>query len=101
VAITYLRFSLCLQQASELLNPSFFFEHELEHFMQFFSAWLVVAIIWLWCTFLVAGFFPIIDGRQQLYAIYTSLRYGKHGNSGDVDETARNSFEHSKKDDVE
>jgi hypothetical protein len=79
----------------------FFLEHELEHFMQFFSAWLVVAIIWLWCTFLVAGFFPIIDGRQQLYAIYTSLRYGRHGNSGDVDETARNSFEHSKKGDVE
>jgi hypothetical protein len=68
--------------------------------MQFFSAWIVVAIIWLWCTFLVAAFFPIIDGRQQLYAIFTSLRYGRHSNSGEVDETARSSFEPSKSDDA-
>jgi urea-proton symporter len=69
--------------------------------MQFFSAWLVVAIIWLWGTFLVAAFFPIIDGRRQLYAIFISLRYKKQSRSSEVDETARSSFEHSKNVDVE
>jgi hypothetical protein len=67
---------------------------------QFFSVWVVVAIIWLFCTFLVAAFFPIIDGHRQLYAIFNSLRYGRHHNAGEA-ETARNSFETSKNYDVE
>lgn len=56
----------------------------------FFQAWIVIAIIWLWCTLLVAGFYPIIDGRGQLMAIYRALRYGK----GKVDsETSSDSGE--------
>lgn len=43
----------------------------------FFNAWIVVAIIWLWCTMLVAGFFPLIDGRAQLFEIWRALRSGK------------------------
>lgn len=46
----------------------------------FFSAWLVVAIIWIWCTLLVSGFYPLVDGHRQFTAIYKSLRYGaEHG----------------------
>lgn len=40
----------------------------------FFSAWLVIAIIWLWIAMLVAGFYPLIDGRAQLIYIFKSLR---------------------------
>jgi len=42
----------------------------------FFSAWIVIAVIWLWGTLFVAGFYPIIDGRGQLIAIYKALRDG-------------------------
>lgn len=42
----------------------------------FFSAWLVIAIIWLWGTLIIAGFFPLIGGHRQFRAIYRSLRYG-------------------------
>ncbi|OBT80296.1 hypothetical protein VF21_00557 [Pseudogymnoascus sp. 05NY08] len=50
----------------------------------FFTAWVVVAIIWVWGTLLVAGFYPIIDGRQQLRLIWTAVREGKlrKGNEG-------------------
>lgn len=40
----------------------------------FFSAWIVIAIIWLWATLFIAGFFPIIDGRGQLRQIWQALR---------------------------
>ena len=46
----------------------------------FFTAWIVVAIIWLWCTLLVAGFYPIIDGRRQLYDHWRAWR--SHGKDG-------------------
>ncbi|KXJ86100.1 Sodium:solute symporter family-domain-containing protein [Microdochium bolleyi] len=42
----------------------------------FFEAWIVVAIIWVWGTMLVAGFFPIIDGWSQIKAVYRGLRGG-------------------------
>ena len=42
----------------------------------FFSAWLVVAIIWIWGTLIIAGFFPLIGGHKQIRAIYRSLRQG-------------------------
>jgi len=38
----------------------------------FFAAWLVVAIVWLWGTMLIAGFYPIVDGRKQILAIFKS-----------------------------
>lgn len=39
----------------------------------FFEAWIIVAIVWVWGTMLVAGFFPIIDGWKQLRAVYRGL----------------------------
>lgn len=42
----------------------------------FFTAWLVIAIIWLWCTLLIAGLYPIIDGRKQLLFIWKAWRRG-------------------------
>lgn len=42
----------------------------------FYVAWLVVAIIWLWGTMLVTGFYPIIDGRKQIWEVYHLLRRG-------------------------
>ncbi|KFY43311.1 hypothetical protein V495_04016 [Pseudogymnoascus sp. VKM F-4514 (FW-929)] len=43
----------------------------------FFTAWVVVAIIWVWGTLLVAGFYPIFDGRQQLRIIWSAVRDGR------------------------
>ncbi|KAF9630733.1 urea active transporter [Lasiodiplodia theobromae] len=43
---------------------------------KFFAAWLVVAIIWLWGTLLVAGFYPLVDGRDQILAVWRGLRSG-------------------------
>ncbi|AEO66748.1 uncharacterized protein THITE_2115106 [Thermothielavioides terrestris NRRL 8126] len=39
----------------------------------FFEAWVVVSIIWVWGTMLVAGFFPIIDGRAQIMQVWRGL----------------------------
>ncbi|GKZ34523.1 hypothetical protein AbraIFM66950_004799 [Aspergillus brasiliensis] len=41
----------------------------------FFTAWVVVGIIWLWITMLVAIFYPIFDGgMQQMMQISRALR---------------------------
>lgn len=45
-------------------------------FLEFYSAWLVISIIWLWGTLFVAGFYPIIDGRNQILSILGALRKG-------------------------
>lgn len=50
----------------------------------FFTAWLVVAIIWIWCTLLIAGFYPLIDGHRQFTAIYSSLRKGRRGEKAET-----------------
>ncbi|KAG4414140.1 hypothetical protein IFR04_012746 [Cadophora malorum] len=42
----------------------------------FYSAWLVISIIWLWGTLFVAGFYPIIDGRKQIFSIISALQRG-------------------------
>lgn len=39
----------------------------------FFVAWVVVAIIWVWGTMLVAGFYPIVDGRKQILRIFANI----------------------------
>lgn len=45
---------------------------------QFYVAWLVVAIIWLWATLLIAGIYPIIDGGiDQIKAVYKGLKAGR------------------------
>lgn len=45
----------------------------------FFVAWIVVAVIWVWGTMLVAGFYPIIDGANQLKQVYLGLKHGRDG----------------------
>jgi hypothetical protein len=44
----------------------------------FFTAWLVVAIVWLWGTLIIVGFYPIVDGRHQLLEVWRSIRAGVH-----------------------
>jgi len=44
----------------------------------FYTAWLVVAIIWLWGTLFVVGFYPIVDGRQQIWAVWLAVKDGKY-----------------------
>nr|XP_001398596.2 urea active transporter [Aspergillus niger CBS 513.88] len=41
----------------------------------FFTAWVIVGIIWLWITMLVAIFYPLLDGgMQQMLQISRALR---------------------------
>ncbi|OGM42310.1 putative urea active transporter [Aspergillus bombycis] len=55
----------------------------------FFSAWVVVAIIWLWLTMLVAIFYPIFDGGiQQITQVYRGLRAGNETNKTVGNETS-------------
>ncbi|KAF2018293.1 hypothetical protein BU24DRAFT_491277 [Aaosphaeria arxii CBS 175.79] len=44
----------------------------------FFAAWLVISIIWLWGTLFIVGFYPIIDGRQQIVDVWKAVRQGGH-----------------------
>ncbi|CAL3973009.1 unnamed protein product [Diplocarpon coronariae] len=44
---------------------------------QFYSAWLVISIIWVWGTLLVAGLYPLIDGRRQILSICRALWKGE------------------------
>jgi hypothetical protein len=42
---------------------------------QFYIAWVVVAIIWLWISMLIAIFYPIFDGGiEQIRDVYRGLR---------------------------
>ncbi|KAK3319659.1 urea active transporter [Cercophora scortea] len=43
----------------------------------FYTAWLIVGAIWLWITLLIVGLYPIIDGRAQLWEVWTAIREGK------------------------
>ncbi|CRG90864.1 putative urea active transporter 1 [Talaromyces islandicus] len=44
---------------------------------KFFTAWVVVAIIWLWLTLLMVIFYPLIDGGfQQIGTVFSRL-FGK------------------------
>ncbi|KAH6693533.1 urea active transporter [Plectosphaerella plurivora] len=52
----------------------------------FFVAWLVVAIIWVWGTMFVAGFYPLIDGRQQILDVLRTVRGGKKSAKSDSEE---------------
>lgn len=40
----------------------------------FFEAWIVVAIIWVWITMLIAGFYPLIDGWRAIKNTLVNLR---------------------------
>lgn len=51
----------------------------------FFDAWIVVSIIWVWITMLISGFYPIVDGREQIRLVYQGLfqKGGARGTSSD------------------
>ncbi|KAF7556670.1 hypothetical protein G7Z17_g1262 [Cylindrodendrum hubeiense] len=40
---------------------------------EFFTAWTVVSLIWLFWTVLAVGFYPIWDGRQQILLVLRNL----------------------------
>ncbi|KAF2438209.1 hypothetical protein P171DRAFT_467372 [Karstenula rhodostoma CBS 690.94] len=44
----------------------------------FFAAWLVIAIIWLWGTLFIMGFYPLIEGRHQIWVVWQAIREGRH-----------------------
>jgi hypothetical protein len=56
----------------------------------FYGAWVIVAIIWLWGTLFIAGFYPLIDGRQQIIAVFRgvtnrTLGKSKSGSSSEIE----------------
>ena len=55
----------------------------------FFAAWLVISIIWLWGTLFIVGFYPIIDGRQQILDVWRAIKKGGHrkNKGGSVDDS--------------
>lgn len=54
----------------------------------FFDAWVVISIIWVWITMLIAGFYPIIDGRKQILQVYRGLFHkGQNDGSSNSDVT--------------
>jgi hypothetical protein len=61
----------------------------------FFAAWVVIAIIWVWGTMFVAGFFPIIDGWAQLKSVYKGLKTSKQAgrSEGESEDSRGNSTE--------
>lgn len=39
---------------------------------QLFTAWVVVALIWLWVTLVIANFYPLFDGGfKMIWAVLT------------------------------
>jgi hypothetical protein len=40
---------------------------------EFYAAWVIVAIVWLWGTLFIAGFYPLIDGRDQIVAVFRGV----------------------------
>ncbi|KAJ5707425.1 hypothetical protein N7488_007226 [Penicillium malachiteum] len=45
---------------------------------QFFVAWVVAGIIWLWGTMLIVIFYPLLDGGiQQIHQVYQGLTHRK------------------------
>lgn len=64
---------------------------------KFYSAWVVVGIIWLWATMLVATFYPIFDGGiQQIGQVWKGWKQGggAHAKEGGAPEgSGANSIE--------
>jgi hypothetical protein len=45
---------------------------------QFFIAWVVISLLWLWFTLVVAIFYPLVDGGlQQMWAVLKRKRTGE------------------------
>lgn len=56
---------------------------------QFFTGWVVVGIIWIFCSLFAVGLFPVFEGRKTLAftakAIFLDITGKKH--PGEVDNT--------------
>jgi urea-proton symporter len=48
---------------------------------KFYTAWLIIGIIWLWCTLLIATLYPIFDGRRKITTFVRALLAGATKNS--------------------
>ncbi|CAN8103255.1 unnamed protein product [Discula destructiva] len=46
---------------------------------KFFVAWVVISIIWVWGTMIVACFFPIVDGWDQIAVVWHVIAGRKTG----------------------
>lgn len=66
----------------------------------FFTAWLVIAIVWLWGTLVVAGFYPVVDGRHQLLHLWRALRRPRSGKPEDFSAPSRTSEEKTEMEDT-
>lgn len=43
----------------------------------FFTGWVVVGILWIFCSFFAVGLFPIFEGRATLIHTVKSMASGK------------------------
>ncbi|OAL57436.1 SSS family solute:Na+ symporter [Pyrenochaeta sp. DS3sAY3a] len=62
-----------------LLWPLPMFGAKMTFTKSFFTAWIVISLIWLWFTLLVSNFYPLIDGGAK--QIWTVLS-GRKGTKG-------------------
>ncbi|KAL2819602.1 Sodium:solute symporter family-domain-containing protein [Aspergillus cavernicola] len=60
-----------------LLWPVPMFGARMSFSKSFFTAWVVISLIWLWLTLVVAIFYPLIDGGlQQMWADSSTEQFG-------------------------
>lgn len=59
----------------------------------FFVAWVVISIIWVWGTMLVAGFFPLIDGYDQILLVVRGISGRGKNSPARVDSSQADSVE--------
>lgn len=45
-------------------------------YQQLFTAWVVVALIWLWVTLVIANFYPLYDGGFKMIWAVLARRQG-------------------------
>jgi hypothetical protein len=50
----------------------------------FFVAWLVVAMVWLWGTLFIVGFYPIVDGWSQIWEVGKKMRTDGQGKREEI-----------------
>ncbi len=46
----------------------------------FFTGWVVVGIIWIFCSFFAVGLFPVFEGRRTLVNTAKYIFLGSTGN---------------------
>lgn len=71
---------VCADIFHSLIRPLPIYASKYVFSKSFFSAWVVVSIIWVWGTMFIVGFYPIIDGRKQILQVWRGLVGGSHLN---------------------